>query len=983
MKKKLATPWTRSGLVAGDKTKRFMMVGTKDALPAGAKTGVVAPVPINTPSLRQEIHGSQGDNTGIASINRSSSAGGWGSATGVSSASEGKPADQGNSGGKGKGRGNGGSRQGGDDVFTRHFPDLRAGLEQAEKLDAVTKASSKVAPLRKPKPEPAKGQGPSLRPRGTQESSFLEARCRMIELFDFFVKESRRDIVSDIDIVDVIVNVGCNYCVAAPTCLRETLQIFFSCWFNDTYVFLQICADISRLSVLVRPAMLKPTGSAGGGSAATAAAQAAIADAVHNRVATAPKPEERRKPVASFADEISSKSRWTERPPQEGGARARGGRGGDGRGAGGSAWESNKEGGRGVGKGGREFDRGGRGGDAFQDKDRRSFRQNPDRSSMNNTRGKESIFGSGGHVGIANSSQDSTINGGTKTPTTTYVRQHGPPPRKITAPTSTPAPTPQHDHPSASQQPTRSSAYSASTRSNDQSRGDPWDKSTETSSKWRPAQQAMDAPPEVSPTLDSPSSQSGAYVRAHGPPRRSGREAQVDEHGAASTSFSRQDRDVGGEATSRFGGSWGASEQGRGVIDKDSSGGVERTLSGRWKEPTDSLAPPPPPTNTRWKEPKEEPRAGGRRWKVREEGQMGSGRWGRSVEEDGDVDGGNVAASSLAPSPPQNNSWKESATDGWGLEVAKHGRLDGDMSATPSTSKNSEQQQQQRADDGGVAIGTGGAASCEQPAEVSDDKEPAGTTAEGISPEDATSFRGSFTQQQQAQPVIPNASWEPQLPRGAGGGGDLWETPGHGHDNRPQQQRSGQAGPSTSGGASQPWGDPWGTSGFGLPASGDQGSGSMASFLENDEPRKERYLPPALRNRTPSQGNQEDSANGPSVEEKTDTNPPSLPDVASTDLSAQDLVLPGGGGIGAASPDRTGAAKAPLYEQQEQQQQQQAPLEDWQQGGAQPPHRSQQDQVGHPVEPTLHQQQPIHQCHQVGNGALRFTIPSGTVDEKS
>lgn len=142
------------------------MVGTKDP-GGGAKTGVVAPVPINTPSLRQEIHGSQGDNTGIASINRASSGGGWGSAASASSASEGNAAGQGTAGGKGKGRGDGGSRQGGDDVFTRHFPDLRAGLEQAEKLDAVTKASSKVAPLRKPKPEPAKGQGPSLRPRGT------------------------------------------------------------------------------------------------------------------------------------------------------------------------------------------------------------------------------------------------------------------------------------------------------------------------------------------------------------------------------------------------------------------------------------------------------------------------------------------------------------------------------------------------------------------------------------------------------------------------------------------------------------------------------------------------------------------------------------------------------------------------------------------------------------------------------------------------
>lgn len=144
-----------------------MMVGTKDNTPVGAKTGVVAPVPINTPSLRQETHGSQGENAAMSSINRSS-AGGWGSAAGVSSASAGSAADQSVVTGNTRGRVDGGSRaQGGDDVFTRHFPDLRAGLEQAEKLDAVSKASSKVAPLRKPKPEPSRGQGPSLRPRGT------------------------------------------------------------------------------------------------------------------------------------------------------------------------------------------------------------------------------------------------------------------------------------------------------------------------------------------------------------------------------------------------------------------------------------------------------------------------------------------------------------------------------------------------------------------------------------------------------------------------------------------------------------------------------------------------------------------------------------------------------------------------------------------------------------------------------------------------
>lgn len=165
---------------SGDKSTRFMMVGNKDNSTTGAKTGVVAPVPINTPSLRQEIHGSLGDNAAIASINRASAGGGWGSAAGAASESAGNP-DQAGGGGKGRGRGGGGARsQGGDDVFTRHFPDLRAGLEQAERLDAVTKASSKVAPLRKPKPEPTKDQGPSLRPRGAFETMLC------IEKFSYF-----------------------------------------------------------------------------------------------------------------------------------------------------------------------------------------------------------------------------------------------------------------------------------------------------------------------------------------------------------------------------------------------------------------------------------------------------------------------------------------------------------------------------------------------------------------------------------------------------------------------------------------------------------------------------------------------------------------------------------------------------------------------------------------------------------------------------
>lgn len=191
--------WIHPFLLVGDKSKRFMMVGTKDSAPVGAKTGVVAPVPINTSSLRQEIHGSQGDNAAIASISRSGASGGWGSATTTAPGSTGTSSDQVAATGKGGRREDGGRQpQGADDVFTRHFPDLRAGLKQAERLDAVTKASSKVAPLRKPKPEPAKDQGPSLRPRGTH------ARPRtigcMVHHARRFQKRRRRRIVTRTDV---------------------------------------------------------------------------------------------------------------------------------------------------------------------------------------------------------------------------------------------------------------------------------------------------------------------------------------------------------------------------------------------------------------------------------------------------------------------------------------------------------------------------------------------------------------------------------------------------------------------------------------------------------------------------------------------------------------------------------------------------------------------------------------------------------------
>lgn len=704
-------------------------------------------------------------------------------------------------------------------------------------------------------------------------------------------------------------------------------------------------------SCLFAVAMLKPTGSAGGGSAATAAAQAAIADAVHNRAPTVPKIEEVRAHNTSFADEIGTKSRWSDQPPsQEGGARGRGGgRGGGGRGAGGrngaSAWDTNREGGRLSGRGGGVYERGERGvRDAFQDKDKINFRQSSDRNVSNNSRGREAIFGSGAHVGMANSSQEGGNGAVAKPPTTSYVRQHGPPPRKVAIRNAVSMSPPQEEHPPSTQQPTRSSAYSASTRSEYHSDADPWSTSTETSSKWRPssspsAQQPDDDPPEVSPTVNLLSPQSGTYVRTHGPPRRLDREGQDDGQGG---------NDMGSEASSRYKSPLGASGQGRCTTGRDSMENGDRSLSERRKESSGSLAPPPVPTNTRWKEPKDEPRTGARRWKGKEEGVMGSGRWGRSTEEDGDRESGGVAAAATGSPPPQSSSWKEArADDGWGLDVG---------SATRASSEKLEEQadgEGSTAHEPSSGVGVSVKISV-NPANAATDSNGQSTIAEDTPPESSASFRESFVQQKPVQPVIRNASWEPQLPRG----GDLWENPGHGRDNIPQNQGPGQPGPSGSGSTSQPWSDPWGTSGFGLSASGDQGSSAMASFLSNDpgEPRKERYLPPALRNRTPSEGNQGGPATVSPVDQEPETASTSLSqDVAAPDVSTQDLVMPGTGGrmgVGAASPGGTAAAKTPIYEQQE-------PLEEWQQGG------TQQDQTGLPVEQQLHQRQPLHQSRQV------------------
>lgn len=725
--------------------------------------------------------------------------------------------------------------------------------------------------------------------------------------------------------------------------------------------------------------MLKPTGSAGGGSVATAAAQAAIADAVHNRVAAVPKPDERRRPTASYADEISTKSRWTERPlPQDGGTRGDGrGRGAGGRGSG-STWEATKEGSRASGRGGRGFDRAERGArESFQDKDRKNFRHNSDKNVNNNSRGRESIFGTGAHVGMANTNHDSPSSGGTKTLTTTYVRQHGPPPRKVANQAVVPTAPQQTEQPPITHQPTRSAAYSASARVDAQSNTDPWASSTETSSKLSPpsphiALEAVDDSSEASLNADSSSSQSGTYVRTHGPPRRPGREGPNEEQGESSLSQSRSDHDTSGEGSSRFGGSWGALEH-RSGNDRDSVGPGERTLSGRWKEPTGSLAPPPAPTNTRWKEPREEARAAPRRWKGREESEVSNSRWGRATGDGVTVNNSTIAPTAAQSPPSKSNAWKEPSTAEWALDVDEEGAHDLGLPSTASTElANNGGSLTLEASDGATVSMNNRAEEVDMPTGVNKSS-PA--SVEDTTHEDSPSFRGTFThKQQQAKPVIRTASWEPQLPHG----GDPWETPGHGRDSSlPQNQGAGQTGSSGSGGTSQPWSDPWGTSGFGLPASGDQGSSAMASFLNNgtDEPRKDRYLPPALRNRTPSEGNQGDSGSIPSMDQEKEVNPQSLSQgVAAADASAEDLVLPGPGTrIGAASSGGAGS-EVPLYEQH-QQHQQQAALEEWQQGGRQTSNRgrSQRDEVSGPIEQQLHQRPPPHQSHPVSECVTRVS----------
>lgn len=689
--------------------------------------------------------------------------------------------------------------------------------------------------------------------------------------------------------------------------------------------------------------MLKPTGSAGGGSAATAAAQAAIAEAAHNRAASAPKMEERRRNSPTFAEEISgSKSRWSERShPQEGGVRGRDGSGrgaAGGRGSGG-AWESSsayreRSSGRGM-----SHDRDWKTTrDSYMDKDfRKNFRQGSERGSGGGARARESTFGSGTQDG-------QSVN--VKPLTTTYVRQHGPPPRRATPQAvvgSNSSPPREEDRMTTTQQPTRSSAYSASRLDPPSDKSEGWDPQPDTPSKLRPSSSPSTQPlgsPEA-PTVDSSYSHSVWNVGDQDPPREAERET-LDEQVEQET-CGQHDR---GEETPRFKGSLGASSQGRASMGRDFE-----ELKGRWKDYNNSSrSSPPVPTNTRWKEPKDEPRTS-RGWSGKGESHIGTGRREKSVDKDS-VENRCVVAPAIVPSSSQSSSWRGTVDDGWGEDANEQGG-----GAGLSTTSSAEGVEQETV---GVAVP---AVEKAVPLQHVEEENRSATLAEGnISSEGHGSVQGSLMEQEQtqrapstSQPAVSATSWEPQLPVGT----ELWEPTGHDRDAlHNNAQGPGQTDVASSGGASQSWSDPWGPSGFGLPSGGDQTPSAM-SFLGNgpSEAPKGRYLPPALRNSTPSARNRVERGGetGSSVQDKAD-------------VSTQALVMP------SISSNSTGVCSAPLFEQQAQPQhqtqdpqqvsppRQQQSLEEWQRAAS---HRVPQERTESPANQSLNQRQSMHQVKRV------------------
>ncbi|CAM9215663.1 unnamed protein product [Choristocarpus tenellus] len=611
--------------------------------------------------------------------------------------------------------------------------------------------------------------------------------------------------------------------------------------------------------------------------------------------------------------------------------------GGRDRTGGSRTWERNREGAKELGRdriGGRDgvlgsersWDRDSWGNEGFQDKehDRGGATWNRDRDRGSGTRDRECGFsGVHGH----------TSGGSNLAPVTTYVRQHGPPPRKL----ASQQPPVQNQQEAPTHQPTRSSAYSSrsSSTSKPYSKSDAWDLSiSETNKQHSPSSPAAkaDSASVTTPTPASTSSpQSGCYVRTYGPPRcsPSGGDAaeELDEQGTRPTNHRpgghvlEGDEDPGTESVPRsFGGSWGESEpQDQGSKSGDVGG--EQLSSGRWKE---TIAPPvPAPTNSRWKEPKEDPAVGSGacRWKVRDEAPAipGQGRWTRGLGESGGEDS--------TTSTPNNASWKGRTDEEWKPEADGVGENLSPVSGR--FTKKAEEEQGQDGDNAESGLPDGGVI-----------KGAATTTGSGTSPvltgggspDVPQPYRSPFTQSAATLPHT--TSWEPQLPRA---GEHTWSAP-----SREPQTEQGQGHGST-GQGSQPWGDPWGTSGFNVPTDGEGSSAGMASLLPSEH-RKDRYLPPALRNRDSAQGSQGDTPVTPvAVPEAAPAPPPSdCPTQVGT--SHQDMLLPGTVANMGCGADITGSAH---FEQQQV-------MQDWQEEQKHP-HKSQ---------PILQVEEPLHQQQQ-------------------
>lgn len=672
--------------------------------------------------------------------------------------------------------------------------------------------------------------------------------------------------------------------------------------------------------------MLKPTGSAGGGSSATSAAQATTADTPHNRTISTPKLEERRGTAPSFADEISSKPRWSNRAISQdrGGGSGGGGRGR--KGGPGGAWEPSRErglerGGNGEGGRGYERERGAR--DDSQDGNRRGRGWGQDTSRNNTSRNREAMYGSNMQGGMANADETSV----TRTLTTTYVRQHGPPPRKLQS--SAAAATQGKTQAALEQErapvttPTASSARSASTPSAPHSSTDPWS-APSSEQRWRnassPTMPQSTEGSDASPALDGSSSHSGAYSRSHGPPVPRGSREPAEEYSKPppeSSAGSDLGLDTGDEGCSRSRGPWQESEEERHVTDRDDESSGERPLN-RWKEPSVSLTPATTGMDMVWKESRGEPippRHGTRRSTStgREVEQVRSEEWSGDGTHPGDLSKDRpVEADSPSRCPP----WKGSSRVGWRLQaIERHD--DADMLRNcPDSRKEAEVEHALKpetksspgAADAQGSLSTLNAMVEERPA----------TTVNDDGSEDSRAFRKPFVTQPPpaSQPVLPPGSWEPQLQ-----GSDNWSAASHGHGGIVQGDGHRQERGSSRPGASQFLADPWATTTFGLPSAQDRASSAIASLLGagSDETGKNRYLSSTLQSRGGNQDDQRYTAGVPTRGDgENDSSPGGLhagiADMAAREVSASDLTMTGGSGEVGSQTTRAGERHDPVYD---------------------------------------------------------------------